>query len=260
MYGELPYKYKYMLNKIINCIIQYIMNNLNNNLVIEKKLILINNYILDVFSNSEFSRNVPMNTQRKNQNLSIFMDKSNSNKVIAPNYDNNITFSKLSNVIINIGQKNINEKERKNNNEHNKIKISPFNVKNKEKDKIIKLKRLLKNVQEKSVIKELSYLKKLSFVQEKLNFYEGKKANNDKLKNSIDLDIKDFSFKFDKEKKLKTKIDNNTININNNLDFLTLMNSYRNNRINLFSPNNSKIIKHAISHRKIYNSEIKNKF
>ena len=41
MYEELPYKYKYMINKIVNCIIQYIMRNLKNNLLIETKLILI---------------------------------------------------------------------------------------------------------------------------------------------------------------------------------------------------------------------------
>ena len=52
MNSEIPYKYKYMLNKIINCIIEYITNNLNNHNLIESKLLLINNYILDVIQNN----------------------------------------------------------------------------------------------------------------------------------------------------------------------------------------------------------------
>ena len=41
MYEEIPYKFKYMLNKITNCIIKHIIKNLGNNLLIETKLILI---------------------------------------------------------------------------------------------------------------------------------------------------------------------------------------------------------------------------
>ena len=63
MNSEIPYKYKYMLNKIINCIIEYITNNLNNHNLIESKLLLINNYILDVIQNKELTRNI---TTKKN--------------------------------------------------------------------------------------------------------------------------------------------------------------------------------------------------
>ena len=245
MYEELPYKYKYMINKIVNCIIQYIMRNLKNNLLIETKLILINNYILDVFNTTEISRNSAINVKLNNKtNLSTFTEKNNISKSISPEYDNNVTFSKLSNIILDMGQKNIREKIIKNYNEHSKIKLSPYN--NNQKYKIIKLKKLLKNEQEKSMIKELSYLKRLSFVQEKLNFYESNKVNNDKTKNNIDLDTKNISFKFDEEKNLKNKINNNTISMNKNLDYFTLINSYRNHKINLFYPKTSFFINFPI--------------
>ena len=259
MYEELPSKYKYMINKIVNCIIQYIMRNLKNNLLIETKLILINNYILDVFNTTEISRNSAINVKLNNKtNLSTFTEKNNISKSISPEYDNNVTFSKLTNIILDMGQKNIKEKIIKNYNEHSKIKLSPYN--NNQKYKIINLKKLLKNEQEKSMIKELSYLKRLSFVQEKLNFYESNKVNNDKTKNNIDLDTKNISFKFDEEKNLKNKINNNTISMNKNLDYFTLINSYRNHKINLFYPNTSRIVKHALSQRKINSVDIKNKF
>ena len=34
MIDEIPYKYKYIVNKIMNCIVQYISNNLSKNLLI----------------------------------------------------------------------------------------------------------------------------------------------------------------------------------------------------------------------------------
>ena len=258
MYDELPYKYKYMINKMVNCIIQYIKNNLSNNLIIEKKLILTNNYILEIFGSSEISRSAVINSQlNKNSNSNTFMERSNSSIIRKPNYENNITFSRLSNVILNIGPSNLKQEFGIKNNEHRKIKISP--IKNKEKFKIIKLKKLLQNVQEKNMIKELSYLKKLSFVQGKLNFYEAKKADNNKIKNLIYLDTKNISYKLAEEKKLKIKKNNNTINVDNYLDYLTLINNYRNNRINLPYSNTKGIIKHTISQRKINSIHTSNK-
>ena len=58
MLTEIPYKFKYMLNKIINCIIEFIMKNFKNDLLLESKLILINNYILEVFHTTEISGNI----------------------------------------------------------------------------------------------------------------------------------------------------------------------------------------------------------
>ena len=259
MYEELPSKYKYMINKIVNCIIQYIMHNLKNNLLIESKLILINNYILDVLNPSEISRNSAINNRLNHKtNLSTFSEKNNLINSISPNYDNNVTFSKLNNIVLNLGQTNKNEKIMKNTNEYGKIKLSPYN--NSQKYKVIKLKKLLKNEQEKSWVKELSYLKRLSFVQEKLNFYESKKVNNDKTVNSYDLDTKSISFKFDEEKILKNIANNNTISVNQNMDYLTLLNTYRNHKINLFYPNTSRRVKHTLSHRKINSIDIKRKF
>jgi hypothetical protein len=247
MYEEIPYKFKYMLNKIIKCIIEYISKNLNNNLLIESKLILINNYILDIFRSQETSRNNFTKTKIKKLNHS----KTFSDKALTPEFDKNITLSKFSNIFLNIKTKGKDSNISPNNQE-----IFPY----KDKYKIMKLKKLLKNEQEKSMIKELSYLKRLSFVQEKLNFYESNKVNNDKTKNNIDLDTKNISFKFDEEKNLKNKINNNTISMNKNLDYFTLINSYRNHKINLFYPNTSRIVKHALSQRKINSVDIKNKF
>ena len=259
MMDEIPYKYKYIVNKIMKCIIKYISKNLTQNLLIESKLILINNYIIDIFNNSEPSSYTNINlTINKKHNTRILLDKGVSSDLITSKYDNKFSFNKIRNIILDMGQKNIREKIIKNYNEHSKIKLSPYN--NNQKYKIIKLKKLLKNEQEKSMIKELSYLKRLSFVQEKLNFYESNKVNNDKTKNNIDLDTKNISFKFDEEKNLKNKINNNTISMNKNLDYFTLINSYRNHKINLFYPNTSRIVKHALSQRKINSVDIKNKF
>ena len=257
MYEELPYKYKYMINKIVNCIIQYIMRNLKNNLLIETKLILINNYILDVFNTTEISRNSAINVKLNNKtNLSTFTEKNNISKSMSPEYDNNVTFSKLTNIILDMGQKNIKEKIIKNYNEHSKIKLSPYN--NNQKYKIIKLKKLLKNEQEKSAIKELSYLKRLSFFQEKLNFYESKNLSPDKSKNNNDIDNNNISLKFD-EDKIKSKL-----NINNNVDYWTIINGCKTKRSSetkkLFFRNTKRMMRHSMSHQKLFDKDNKNIF
>ena len=231
MYEEIPYKFKYMLNKIIKCIIEYISKNLNNNLLIESKLILINNYILDIFRSQETSRNNFTKTKIKKLNHS----KTFSDKVLTPEFDKNITLSKFSNIFLNI------RKGRGENSEKNGMRPnSPF----KDKYKINKLKKLLKNEQEKSMLKELSYLKRLSFAQEKLNFYESK------IKHINESENKNISSGFiNEEKKNKEKMKNGSIN---NLNNLTAIRSCKNKKTNFFSndfsSNSQRIIKQSLSH------------
>ena len=236
MYEEIPYKFKYMLNKIIKCIIEYISKNLNNNLLIESKLILINNYILDIFRSQETSRNSFAKTKIKKLNHS----KTFSDKALTPEFDKNITLSKFSNIFLNIKTKGKDSNISPNNQE-----IFPY----KDKYKIMKLKKLLKNEQEKSMLKELSYLKRLSFAQEKLNFYESK------MKHINESENKNISSGFineekkNKEKKNKEKMKNGSIN---NLNNLTAIRSCKNKKTNFFSndfsSNSQRIIKQSLSH------------
>jgi hypothetical protein len=231
MYEEIPYKFKYMLNKIIKCIIEYISKNLNNNLLIESKLILINNYILDIFRSQETSRNSFAKTKIKKLNHS----KTFSDKALTPEFDKNITLSKFSNIFLNIKTKGKDSNISPNNQE-----IFPY----KDKYKIMKLKKLLKNEQEKSMLKELSYLKRLSFAQEKLNFYESK------IKHINESENKNISSGFiNDEKKNKEKMKNGSIN---NLNNLTAIRSCKNKKTNFFSndfsSNSQRIIKQSLSH------------
>jgi len=220
-----------MLNKIIKCIIEYISKNLNNNLLIESKLILINNYILDIFRSQETSRNNFTKTKIKKLNHS----KTFSDKALTPEFDKNITLSKFSNIFLNIKTKGKDSNISPNNQE-----IFPY----KDKYKIMKLKKLLKNEQEKSMLKELSYLKRLSFAQEKLNFYESK------IKHINESENKNISSGFiNEEKKNKEKMKNGSIN---NLNNLTAIRSCKNKKTNFFSndfsSNSQRIIKQSLSH------------
>ena len=256
MYGDIPYKFKYILNKIVNCLIQYIMNNLSNHLLVESKLILINNYIIDVFKSREELRNgkkLLNHNSHKNPNSNTFIDKSVSNKIITPIFGSNVTLSKFNHVFLNLGQKDFKENINKSNNEKIGVKISAY--KEKEKFKLIRLRKLLKDEQEKSMMKELSYLKRLSLVQEKLNFYETIKGNSIKAKNSLEIDnkINPNSFRVNEEKIAKSKMNksmNNNIKLSNK-DYLTLINCFRNRRINLFYPNTTRVLKHSVSQKKI---------
>ena len=251
MFEEIPYKFQYMLNKIINCIIEYILKNRKNSTMIESKLLLINNYILDIFHTPEISRNGFMNRKFQQMlNSSTFSDKT-----VSPEHDKNVTLSKFTNIFFNIMQKGKDESK-----EQIKTPISPYRDKN----KIIKLKKLLKNEQEKSMIKELSYLKKLSFVQEKLNYYESKrnnieKRNIEKRKKNNEKESKSISFlQLKAEKNLRARISKNLIN---NLSYLTVINSCKNKKLNPFRDNifqnTSRIIKHPVNQNKIDDKEAK---
>mgnify|MGYP007070020780 CR=1 FL=1 len=178
-----------------------------------------------------------------------------SDKTVSPEHDKNVTLSKFTNIFFNIMQKGKDESK-----EQIKTPISPYRDKN----KIIKLKKLLKNEQEKSMIKELSYLKKLSFVQEKLNYYESKrnnieKRNIEKRKKNNDKESKSISFlQLKAEKNLRARISKNLIN---NLSYLTVINSCKNKKLNPFQnnifQNTSRIIKHPVNQKKIDDKEAK---
>ena len=240
MFEEIPYKFQYMLKKIINCILEYIIKNQKHYQMIEGKLLLINNYILDIFNTPEISRNGFTNRKfQKMSNSSTFSDKT-----VSPEHDKNITLSKFTNIFFNIMQKGKDDSKKQ-----TKRPISPY----RDKHKIIKLKKLLKNEKEKSMIKELSYLKKLSFVQEKLNYYESKKINSDRAKNNKEGESKSLSFiKLKGDKNLRAKINKN---INNNFSYLTVINSWKDKKINNFKnnffPNTSRIIKNSVSRNKL---------
>ena len=234
MNSEIPYKYKYMLNKIINCIIEYITNNLNNHNLIESKLLLINNYILDVIQNKELTRNIT--TKKKFKKISV--SKTFRDKTVTPEYDKKITLSKFNNIFLNIRKNDINPKEI-----NNPKPISSYN----EKYKINKLKNLLKDEQEKSMLMELAYLKKLSFVQEKLNYYESKSNINNNLQQSTDDDKNIFYILKVRENAKEKMINKLTKNIN----FITTMNNNKNKKKKFFENGvfsfDSKNIKHSMS-------------
>ena len=234
MNSEIPYKYKYMLNKIINCIIEYITNNLNNHNLIESKLLLINNYILDVIQNKELTRNIT--TKKKFKKISV--SKTFRDKTVTPEYDKKITLSKFNNIFLNIRKNDINPKEI-----NNPKPISSYN----EKYKINKLKNLLKDEQEKSMLMELAYLKKLSFVQEKLNYYESKSNINNNLQQSTE-DDKNIFYIFTARENAKEKMRNK---LTKNINIITTMNNNKNKKIKFFKNDafsfDLKNIKHSMS-------------
>ena len=234
MNSEIPYKYKYMLNKIINCIIEYITNNLNNHNLIESKLLLINNYILDVVQNKELTRNIT--TKKKFKKISV--SKTFRDKTVTPEYDKKINLSKFNNIFLNIRKNDINPKEI-----NNPKPISSYN----EKYKINKLKNLLKDEQEKSMLMELAYLKKLSFVQEKLNYYESKSNINNNLQQSTE-DDKNIFYILTVRENAKEKMRNK---LTKNINIITTMNNNKNKKIKFFKNDaflfDSKNIKHSMS-------------
>ena len=248
MYGEIPYKFKYMLNKIIKCIMENILKYISNRLLVESKLILINNYIIDIFNSIEISKNSILNNYTPN-NYSNNVNKSFSKKIIFPKYENNVTCSKLSNVYLNLSEKDSVENNGLNGQEKYNMNIFPY----KDKYKLNKLKILLKNEQEKNIMKELSYLKRLSFVQKKLDFYESIKNNNDKSKNASEMNNKNNLIKLDEENIIKPKLNNSSIDNN---DHLTVIDNSKNKGLNPIKKDkiiyNLKEMKHSMSHKKLF--------
>ena len=225
---EIPYKYKYIVNKIMKCIIKYISKNLTQNLLIESKLILINNYIIDIFNNSEPSSYTNINlTINKKHNQRILLDKGVSSDLITSKYDNKFSFNKIRNIIFNSG---IHVKKDNQSNDDNDEKN-----KNKDKFKIIKFDKLLKD---------------------KLNFNESNKEKKNRAKNSFDLECKSNSCIFDEEK-LKAKINNNSISLRHNFDSINLIDSPQINKVNIFRPNiNRKEKYNSLSQMNIFKKDI----
>ena len=259
MYGEIPYKFKYMLNKIINCIMENILKYISNRLLLESKLILINNYIIDVFNSVELSKNNMLNNycqNTPNNYSSSKINKSFSKKMLFPKYENYVTCSKLSNVFLNLSEKDTIENNGLNGKEKNSINNTPY----KDKYKLNKLKILLKNEQEKSIMKELSYMKRLSFVQKKLDFYESIKNNNDKSKNTSEISSKNSPIKLDEESILKPKLNNSSLE---NMDYLAVINTCKNRGLNPFQKDklifNLKEMKHSMSHKKLFSINLRKK-
>ena len=224
MYDEIPCKYKFMLDKIIKCLLESIWKNLNNKPLLESKLLLINNYVLEIFSHSENQRN--NNTNKKLLNFKTLDDRTK-----IPELEKNVNLSKFSNIIL-----NINKKEKDSNTQ--RIKISPY----KDKNTNIKLKKLLKNEKDKSSLKELFYLKKLSFVEKKLNFYESKINKKNDTKDNNNIVRNNSSLFIGKEKNMNDIIKHF---FTNRLNELTIINnSCKMKKINLFKnesvPNYSK--------------------
>lgn len=254
MYGEMPFRFKYMINNIVNCLIQNIMSNLNNNLLIETKLLLINNYIIDTFNASEKSRNTKINFN-SNKNHESKNNNDKSNKIISPIFDNNATFSKLSKVFIHFEHTKLKEYIKENNNEYNNIKFFP----DKDKFKIMSLKNLLQSEQEKNKMRELSNIKRL----DQLNFYEAEKFVKKKLNHSLNINDKNKNnaFKVKEEKKMNSNMNNSTINNIkiNNKDYFSLINTFLNKKTNFFYPNTTRILKHSMSQRKIFRNNNKTK-
>ena len=77
MFEEIPYKFQYMLNKILNCIIEYIVKNRKNSTMIESKLLLINNYIIEIFTSHDILG--------KNSSILTKINSTNSLDKTSPN-------------------------------------------------------------------------------------------------------------------------------------------------------------------------------
>ena len=237
MYEEISYKFKDILNRIFNCIDDYINKNIKNPNLVESKLLSINNYIIDLLHTNESPHNSFINNNRCNSQADIFPEKVIFNQLISSREyeEKKKTVNKYKRKYFN----NIIEKSENAINNHHKDKDDYNLITNENmqcKFKIIKLKRKLKSEQEKNKIKELSYLQRLSYIQKKLNLYESK--NN-------------------KENPKQKGIKQNLFN------YFTINNSYNNNRnvsnnnMNVYQ-NNSKIIKHSMSQCEMRDNRIHN--
>ena len=218
MYEELSNKFKDILNRIILCINDYIEKNIHNPSLVESKLLLINNYTVDILNNSEIFSN---NTNQNNSQQYIIQDKNSLNQLISSRdyEEKKNSLNKFKRKYFKMIKENSEYvihsyiDTKKDSKQKNESSIDKF--------KIIKLKRKLKDEQEKNKIKELSYLKRLLDVQKDLFLIENKKIK-------------------DKENRIR-----------NSFDFTTINNSFKNRNINNYNSltylNNTKNIKHSIS-------------
>ena len=222
---ELYNRFRVITKGIFNCMNEYIIKNINNPSLVESKLLLINNYIIDLLYTSE---ELQINSINNNNTI-------NPENYMANSLKTSREFEEKSKILKKMEIKNINKKEDKNeniiysyidnNNFNKKSEMSPKQI------QIIKLKRKLKDEQTKNTIKELSYLQRLNDIQKELFLYE--------LKNN----------------KEKGK-DNN----NNKRNFITTNNSFKKRNISKpniqFNSTKTKIMKHSISQYEIKDSTI----
>ena len=236
MYEDLSYTFKDILKRIFNCINDYIDKNINNPSLVESKLLLINNYIIDILFTPEISQNSFIHTTNQNNSQqNIMPDKYSSNQLKSSR-----EYEEKKNSIIKFKRKYFNNIKEKNEcfihsyndtniDSNNKMKTSTNTF------KIIKLKRKLKNEHENNKLKEISNIQRLLNIQKDLIFIENKK-NKNKEKNNI-----------------------------NNLGFITINNSFKNrNNNNIYAYlNKMKTKKHSMSQCKIdnrMNNEEKNNY
>lgn len=218
MYEELSNKFKDILNRIILCINDYIEKNIHNPSLVESKLLLINNYTVDILNNPEIFSNT---TNQNNSQQYIIQDKNSLNQLISSRdyEEKKNSLNKFKRKYFKMIKENSEYvihsyiDAKKDSKHKNESSIDKF--------KIIKLKRKLKDEQVKNKIKEFSYLKRLLDVQKDLFLIENKKIK-------------------DKENRNR-----------NSFDFTTINNSFKNRNINNYNSltylNNTKNIKHSIS-------------
>ena len=106
-------------------------------------------------------------------------------------------------------------------------------------------------------------MKRLSYVQEKLNYYESKRNKNEKINQKHEIDNKSVSsINFKEKKKIKSNLNNKYIKAINNLSHLTVINSCKNTKINLFNnnwiPNTSRLLKQSLTQRHVDGKDNKN--
>ena len=220
MNKELTLKFKDMSNRIIHCINDFIENNIENPSFVESKLLLINNYIIDILSSSEITstniKNFHTNNKDYDNNISKILKNSRDyekrNKTLIKNKS---TYFSRTNI------RNDRIIENYNNNKNN------FDNQN----KIIILKGKLKNGNEKNKIKD-SFLKRLIDMQKEVVLYE-----------------------FLKTKERKSNSNNNSkyFTVCNSCKNTTTCNFKRNK--NLDSNTNSKMFKNSMSQCDIGNKE-----
>ena len=231
MYEDLYSKFKDMLKRIINRINEFIDKNINNPYLVESKLLLINNHIIDILNiNDESQSSFVCNQNQDNSQSNL-----NSEKILINPLISSRCYDQKKKIINKFKRKYFNNKEKNEKviHSYNDYKINSDNKKEltPNKYKIIKLKRKLKNEQEKSKIKELSYLQRLLDLQKDLFLYE---------------------LKTNKEKDVNHSY-------NNSLNYFTINNyNYNNNRNcnkNLHS-SNIQNIKHSLSQFEVKNLEV----
>ena len=227
MYKELTEKFNIILNRIIHCINEFIENNIKNPSLVESKLLLINNYIIDILSPTDaLSSNIKILSQNKDN------DKSISNSLISSS-----EYLKGNKTIIKYKNNNFIGNQAKNNPVIYSYNYSDVISENKidsydNKYRITKIKRKLRNKDEKSRTKKLPNLQRLLELQKEVYLYE---------------------FQKNKEKE----------NSYNDSKYLTKNNSFKKRYISDFNEfkiikNNSKLIKHSMSQCQIKNKENKN--